>query len=197
MIADRLGHRFPPGPWLFTDLTFTLLPGCVTGLAGPSGSGKTTLLGIIAGWISPIEGKLERIGVTKPAWVFQNPVGVRRRTALDHVVLPLLAQGLRRPEAERDAMLLLEDFGLADAVGRSFQNLSGGESQRLMLARAVASKPDLLLIDEPTAQLDPISAATVTETLGALARAGMIVVVSSHDERLQQACASVVRLGES
>jgi ABC-type multidrug transport system ATPase subunit len=193
--ATGLGHRFPGQPSLFQDLSFTLVPGQVTGLSGPSGSGKTTLLGILAGWIEPAAGQVEHERVARIGWVFQNPVGVARRTTLDHVVLPLLARGYSRRTAELEAAGLLDDFGLGELAGRPFRAISGGEAQRLMLARAVAAQPDLLLVDEPTAQLDPASAGTVASVLGALAREGMIVVVASHDQRLHRAGAATIDLG--
>lgn len=92
-------------------------------------------------------------------------------------------------------MELLHEFGLHEVAGRMFRTLSGGEAQRLMLTRAVASKPDLLLVDEPTAQLDRQNARTVAASLGGLARDGMIVIVASHDQRLHRACSGTIELG--
>ncbi|MDC4233776.1 ATP-binding cassette domain-containing protein [Actinomyces sp. B33] len=103
VVIDSVGHRFPTGPWLFRGLTARLDPGQVYALVGPSGSGKSTLLSLIAGWVAPAEGAIERLGSGRTSWVFQNPHGAPRRTVLDHVVLPLLAAGARRREAEADA----------------------------------------------------------------------------------------------
>jgi ABC-type lipoprotein export system ATPase subunit len=194
--GSGLGHRFRGRPWLFQDVDITLRAGFLTGLAGPSGSGKSTLLGILAGWIAPSVGTVSRDGVLKVGWVFQNPVGVARRTALDHVTLPMIGRGAHRSDAEGDAMGLCRDFGLGEVANHPFSALSGGEAQRLMLARATAARPDLLLVDEPTAQLDRESAGTVSSVLGALARTEMIVVVASHDQRLLDACREFIDLGE-
>lgn len=189
-----LSHHFGENPELFAQVEFDLRPGQVVGLCGPSGSGKSTLLSIIAGWQQPSQGRIEREHIRRTAWVFQNPHGVARRTAIDHVVLPLLGSGRSRSEAEDEAMMILTLFGLAEISGRLFRDLSGGEAQRLMLARAVAAKPDLLLVDEPTAQLDQHTAATVNATLSNIAHSNAIVVIATHDPVTRAACTHVIDL---
>lgn len=189
-----LGHRFDGGSWLFRGVDEEFFPGTVTALTGPSGSGKSTLLALVAGSLRPVEGQVERVDVRRTGWVFQNPHGSSRRTALDHVVLPLLAQQVSRHQSEVRAAEIMALFGLQGVGERRFSQLSGGEAQRLMLARAVAGAPDLLLVDEPTAQLDPRSAAAVSQTLGRLADAGSIVLVATHDTTAQEACHAVVEL---
>lgn len=194
--GDGLGHQFPGTGPLFTGLSFAFRAGDLVGITGPSGSGKSTLLSIVAGWEKPTQGTLTMEGVQSIGWVFQNPYGVPRRTALDHAVLPLLAKGIPRSQALRDATEILESFGLGRVADREFCQLSGGEAQRLMLARAVAKRPNVLLVDEPTAQLDPIATHTVNEVLGSLATDNMIVLVATHDPQTAAACALVVELGE-
>ncbi|WP_017597053.1 ATP-binding cassette domain-containing protein [Nocardiopsis lucentensis] len=194
--ANALGHRFPGAPMLFEDLSFDLLPGRITGLCGPSGCGKSTLLSILAGWVEPTAGSVETTAVHRVGWVFQNPYGVPGRSALDHVALPLIARGRRRRGAEARARAVMADFRLTEVADRPFRQLSGGEAQRLMLARAVCSAPDLLLVDEPTAQLDLRTAETVNDTLGAIAREGVIVVIATHDPHTRKACTDVIDLGE-
>ncbi|HEY0185998.1 MAG TPA: ATP-binding cassette domain-containing protein [Cellulomonas sp.] len=194
VILNRLGHRFGGQPFLFRDLSVTLLPERVYALVGPSGSGKSTLLSLLAGWLDPTEGTVARDGADQAGWVLQNPHGVARRTALDHVVLPLLVQGLPRRRAEQQGRELLGTFGLDGAADREFATLSGGEAQRLMLARGIAARPELFLVDEPTAQLDARTAADVSRTLGGLARAGTIVVVATHDAQTRAACTDTIDL---
>jgi lipoprotein-releasing system ATP-binding protein len=128
-------------------------------------------------------------------WVFQNPHGVARRTALDHVTLPLLARGAPRRAADERAMEILDRFGLAPRATARFRELSGGEAQRLMLARGVASAPTLMLVDEPTAQLDRSTAAEVNDAIGELAATGTTVVVATHDDATRGACGDVLDLG--
>ncbi|MFI5906504.1 ATP-binding cassette domain-containing protein [Dactylosporangium sp. NPDC051541] len=193
--ADRIGHAFPGQPQLFRDISFVLEPGMYA-LCGPSGSGKSTLLGILAGWIEPKVGTIRPDGITRMQWVFQNPHGVARRTAIDHVVLPYLADDIERPAAEAQAYTLLERFQLEESAHKLFRDLSGGEAQRLMLARAVAAQPDLLLVDEPTAQLDPQSAGSVVGVLDTLATGGAVVVIATHDERVSAVCSRKLQLGQ-
>jgi ABC-type lipoprotein export system ATPase subunit len=157
-------------------------------LTGPSGSGKTTLLSLLVGWQEPTAGSIEQVDPGPVAWVFQNPAGVARRTALDHVVLPLMAGGLRRSPAEVEALAIMDRFNLLPLADQAYATLSGGEAQRLMLARAVAKRAALLLVDEPTAQLDPLAAGQVNSTLRALASRDAIVVVATHDPATMNAC---------
>lgn len=192
--ARGLAHEFTASQPLFTGLDADLRPGEVVALVGPSGSGKSTLLSILAGWVTPTQGTVERVGVDHVGWVFQNPHGVPRRTALDHVVLPLLARGRTRGDAQEEALDIMDRFSLRPVAGRPFKALSGGEAQRLMLARAVAVAPGLLLVDEPTAQLDLHTAATVNAVLAGVAQDDSIVVVATHDPHTRDACTRVVDL---
>lgn len=192
--AVGLGHSFTPGQPLFSGLDFRIAAGEVVALCGPSGSGKSTLLSILATWVTPTEGTVEHHDIDRTGWVFQNPHGVPGRTALDHVAFPFLAAGRSRPRAEDEAIAVMSLFGLAPVAGRPFKALSGGEAQRLMLARAVALAPDLLLVDEPTAQLDQRTAQTINESLVNLAAAGGVVIVATHDPRTRESCHRVIDL---
>ncbi|MDR0482727.1 MAG: ATP-binding cassette domain-containing protein [Cellulomonadaceae bacterium] len=195
--ATHLAHRFATTDWLFTDLSFSAAQGEIVGLVGPSGCGKSTLLSILAGWLTPTEGRVERHDIQHVGWVFQNPHGVARRTAVDHVALPLIAQGMSWGQAHDMAEEHLTTFGMDGLKDRLFMELSGGEAQRLMLARAVASSPDLLLVDEPTAQLDRTSADTVNTVLTQLASTQTIVVIATHDPDTRQACTRIVDLAHN
>jgi lipoprotein-releasing system ATP-binding protein len=194
LALSGVGHRFGQQPWLFRGLSQVFLPGEVYGLVGPSGSGKSTLLGILAGWVTPIEGSLDRKSRGRVGWVFQNPHGSPRRTALDHVVLPILARGAALAEAEREAQMILDRFELGSVSSRPFMQLSGGEAQRLMLARGVASRPSLLLVDEPTAQLDHQTALSVNRAIAECAASDVIVVVATHDPGTRDSCTQVIDL---
>jgi len=196
VIGRGLAHEFPGTRRLFMNLELSLTPGEVVAVVGPSGSGKSTLLSILAGWVKPVEGSVTWSGIERTGWVFQNPHGVARRTALDHVVLPLLARGLARQDAECEAWRIMGRFGLLEIQDRPFGSLSGGEAQRLMLARAVGSAYDLLLIDEPTAQLDMATAQTVDTVLSNIAQDDVIVVVATHDPRTRDACTRVIDLAD-
>jgi len=196
VVGLGLAHEFPGTRLLFTGLDLALSPGEVIAVVGPSGSGKSTLLSLLAGWVTPLAGAVTRTGIDHMGWVFQNPHGVPRRTALDHVVLPLLARDLTRRAAECEAMAIMGRFGLGEIGDRPFMALSGGEAQRLMLARAVATACDLLLVDEPTAQLDMATAATVNQVLANIAHDDTIVVVATHDPHTRDACTRVINLAD-
>ena len=188
-----VGHQFTDHP-LFSELNFPARPGDVTAVVGPSGTGKSTLLSIMAGWLKPSSGAVVKTSIESTGWVFQNPLGSPLRTACDHVVLPLLGKGLRRAEAENLALELLETFNLLHVADRQFRVLSGGEAARLMLARAAALAPDLLMIDEPTAQLDMATAATVNAVISRIGQSGSIVFVATHDVSTREACTRVLDL---
>jgi len=191
-----LSHYFPGTGTLFSGLDMDLVPGDLVALTGPSGSGKSTLLSLLARWEKPAAGTVEWQDIDDVGWVFQNPHGVARRAALDHVSLPLIAKGKTRSQADEQALQIMDRFDLGSVAERPFSALSGGEAQRLMLARAVAKAPSLLLVDEPTAQLDPTAARTVNAVLSELAMDNAIVVVATHDSDTRDACDRIVDLRE-
>lgn len=197
VVLHDLGHAYTPGDFLFRHLDATLAAGRIHALVGPSGSGKSTLLAILAGWTTPTEGTVERRGVSAMNWVPQLPLGVARRSALDHVALPMLVRGVPRDVADAEARRILDTFGLGDVEDHDYGSLSGGEAQRLMLARAAATRCDLLLVDEPTASLDRSSARTVIAHIRGLAVGGCVVVVATHDLELRDACDDVVDLADA
>ena len=192
-VAD-LTHAFPGHPPLFDGLSFGVEPGSLVGLVGPSGSGKSTLLSILGGYLTPSSGAVVAEGVGRIGWVYQNPVGAPRRSALDHVSYPLIAAGVPRRSADAEAREIMARFRLAGLEDSPFRALSGGEAQRLMLARAVACRFDALLIDEPTAQLDPRNATTVVDVVAQTASADRITIVATHDGRLVERCDRVLDL---
>ena len=189
-----LGHRFGDGPWLFRHLDRAFDRGDVVALVGPSGSGKSTLLAVISGQLTPAEGGVDG-AAGRMRWVFQNPHGVARRSAADHVALPLLAVGRSRDEADARAREILAELGLAHVADAPFAQLSGGEAQRLMLGRAWAAAPDVLLVDEPTAQLDRATALEVASRLHVLAGHGAVVIIATHDPMVIANCPQVLDLG--
>jgi lipoprotein-releasing system ATP-binding protein len=190
---EDIGHEYEGQAPLFRGVSWRFSRGTTTAIVGPSGTGKSTLLNMLAGWLLPVHGRIVRVGIERTQWVFQNPHGVARRSALDHVTLPLIAQGKRRFEAESEADELLRQTGLEGVRNRQFRELSGGEAQRLMLARAIACSPDLL--DEPTAQLDRVTARLVNQAISRTASRNCIVAIATHDPATRDACGSVLDLG--
>jgi tungstate transport system ATP-binding protein len=156
-----------------------------TVLIGPNGAGKTTLLRLAMGLISPARGRVtwggrENVAPTHRAIVFQRPV-MLRRSAAGNIRYALAAAGV--PRATRDARVdeLLALIDLAGLGHRPARKLSGGEQQRLALARALAKEPQVFFLDEPTASLDPASTKAIEDVVRAVAARGVKVVMSTHD----------------
>lgn len=183
-----VGFAYRGAGMLFRHAAFTLEPGVAYALTGPSGSGKSTMLSLLSRSAAPSEGAIAFEGVRRVNWVFQNPYGMAHRTALNHVALPFLDAGEALQAATERASELLNRFELAAVAAQEFRTLSGGQAQRLMLARAVAADPDLLLVDEPTAQLDRRTASEVNAVMAELAGDGRIVVVATHDADTAASC---------
>ena len=162
-------------------LNFEIAPGAPTILIGPNGAGKTTLLRLAMGLAAPSSGRIDWAGSGTPrgerlAMVFQRPV-MLRRSAGANVAYALRGKD-RRAERVSD---LLRRVGLAGFERRPARRLSGGEQQRLALARALARDPEILFLDEPTASLDPASTKAVEDIVGAIAKSGIKVVMATHD----------------
>ncbi len=163
----------------------TIAAGAPTALIGPNGSGKTTLLRLAMGLIEPTRGRVSWGGVehTPPvrrALMFQRPVMLRRSTA-GNLRYALAAAGVPRTERSKRCDELLALVGLKGLGERPARKLSGGEQQRLALARALAKEPAVLFLDEPTASLDPAATKAVEDVIRAITARGIKVVIATHD----------------
>lgn len=183
-------HRFPGSSRDVLRRIDLLVPaGTTVAVTAPSGAGKTTLLAIAGLLLRPSRGQVlhdVREGsepVNTTAWVLQTVNLVTNHTAAHNVALPLLARGMRNEDAERQAVTMLETLGIGHLGSRVAGTLSGGEAQRVGVARAMVTGPSLILADEPTANLDPETAFQVAEALlrGA---SGASVLVATHDPRV-------------
>jgi tungstate transport system ATP-binding protein len=170
---------------ILESVSLKLAPGPPTVLIGPNGAGKTTLLRLAMGLIAASRGRVtwggrEDAAPKRRAIVFQRPVMLRRSTAAN-IRYALAAAGI--PRAARDARLheLAALLGLGGLDKRPARKLSGGEQQRLALARALAKEPDVLFLDEPTASLDPAATKGIEDVIRTIARRGIKVVMSTHD----------------
>lgn len=137
---------------ILKDVTLSIAPDTFTILVGASGSGKTTLLRLIAGLLKARMGTVSVEG--KVAVVFQNGALLPWRTARENIALPLLALGEKQNEIEKNTRIALSRVGLLELANKYPRELSGGERQRVGIARALAVKPDILLLDEPFSALD-------------------------------------------
>jgi putative ABC transport system ATP-binding protein len=194
-------HSTPEGDAAaLQGLSLRVADGEVVTVLGPSGSGKSTLLHCLAGIFSPDEGEIvfdgQRLDQLSEArrtelrrtafgFVFQFGQLVPELTAADNVALPLLLNRVRRAAAYQQAMSWLARLGLEGKDGRRTGELSGGEAQRVAVARALAIKPKVLFADEPTGSLDSLTGEKVMDMLTDLAREeGTTVVLVTHDARV-------------
>ena len=163
---------------ILTGISLPVRQGASILLLGPNGSGKTTLLRTMMGLVSPTSGTITRMHRARLAFVFQKPVMLKRSVAAN-VAFALAAAGFETEHGTIER--LLDQVGLSQFANRPARQLSGGEQQRLALARALARRPDLLLLDEPTASLDPAQTKAVEDIIERATEAGVTVVMSSHD----------------
>jgi len=190
--------RFGSGPEVLRDVTFVLESGSFTFLTGPSGAGKTTLLKLMYLGEPPTRGLINlfgndlatakradfpelrrRIGV-----VFQDFRLLDHLTAFENVALPLRLSGHEPEEYGKDVDELLGWVGLGDKLNVKPATLSGGEQQRVAIARAVVARPDLLIADEPTGNVDADIAHRLIRLFGELNRLGTTVFIATHDRTL-------------
>jgi putative ABC transport system ATP-binding protein len=219
ILARNLTQRYPrsdgrPPLRVLDGVDLDVTDGEVVAVLGPSGSGKTTLLGLLAGLDRPTEGSVRLDGVSldglgederaalraeRVGFVFQSFQLVATLTALENVLVPLeLLPKARRPappEAEHRARELLIRVGLGDRLDHHPPQLSGGEQQRVGIARAFANEPRVLFADEPTGNLDRETGHEVVELLLSLNRElGTTLVVVTHDQELAGRAARIVHL---
>jgi len=155
-------------------------PGERLALIGANGSGKSTLLRVLHGLIGPSAGSVLRDTAMRQAMLFQRPY-MLRTNALNNIALALWIRGDRWRRAREQARLALARVGLGEVAQRNARALSGGQQQRLALARAWSLEPDVLLLDEPTASLDPHAKREVEALMAQFAQAGMTLVFASHN----------------
>ena len=181
-----------------------------TAIVGPSGSGKTTFLNVLGGLDKPTEGHIYIDGVDLATmkesklfdfrlrhigFVFQAYNLIPVLTAMENVSFIMLLQKKSKEEMERRAKEMLEQVGLADKLNVRPSQLSGGQQQRVAVARALASKPDFILADEPTANLDTQSAFNLLDIMARLNKEENVTMIfSTHDQRVIDRARRVIKL---
>ncbi|MEY2514620.1 MAG: putative transport system ATP-binding protein [bacterium] len=193
VLCDAAGRTFGHGAAATVALAptdFQVRHGDRIALVGPSGSGKSTLLHLIAGLDAPTHGDVSwpAIGARaelqpgRVAMIFQGPSLLPALTVLENVALALVLDGASDARARADARAALDMLSLGELALKLPEEISGGQAQRVAVARALAGRPLLILADEPTGQLDRASAATVVDVLLEAARhSGAALVVATHD----------------
>lgn len=174
------------GKRLIDDVSLSLFVGPRTVVLGPNGAGKSLLLRLCHGLLQPSAGRVIWLGAgaaearQRQAMVFQRPV-MLRRSAAANIAYALKLQGVERRARAARVAEMLERTGLTALAGQPARSLSGGEQQRLALARAWATKPQVLFLDEPTASLDPAATRAVEDIIGQMHALGTKIVMTTHD----------------
>jgi cell division transport system ATP-binding protein len=195
IVASQLTKRYPGGFDALAGISFEIAAGRMVFITGHSGAGKTTLVKLIAAIEQPTSGSLVVNGQNLAAlrrsvipyvrrhigMIFQDQKLLFDRSALDNVLLPLQIAGLSGRDSVRRARAALDKVGLLAREKAMPIALSGGEQQRLAIARAVVNRPALLIADEPTGNLDAESAGQILEMFAEFNRVGVTVVVATHD----------------
>lgn len=191
------------------DVSFDIYAGESVAIMGPSGSGKTTLMNMIGLLDHPTAGSIRfegldvvslpdrekaRLRRSKIGFVFQSYNLLPRDTALENVALPLLYAGLRARKRARRAAEVLDTVGMSHRARHFPRQLSGGEQQRIAIARALVASPTILLADEPTGALDSRTGTEIMELLQALNAKGQTVVIITHDTGVAALCRRTIVL---
>ncbi len=204
----HVSKRYSADAMALSDISLSVGKGELVFLAGPSGAGKSTLLKMIAAMERPSSGtvivndqdigKIGRAGLPflrrNLGLIFQQQRLLTDRSILANVMLPLLVTGASRAQAEQRARAALDKVGLLERAPALPLALSGGEQQRVAIARAIVNRPQIILADEPTANLDRASADKVLDALKAFHSVGVTCLISTHDEQVIEAAARVIHL---
>lgn len=207
-VSKQYTHGDSQGAYALHDVSLDIAKGELVYLAGPSGAGKSTLMKMVAAVERPSSGKVivngQDIGRIKPAGIpflrrnigiiFQQQRLLNDRNILANTMLPLLVTGARTADAAQRARAALDRVGLLDRARAMPLELSGGEQQRVAVARAIVNRPQIILADEPTANLDRVAADKVLDALRAFHAAGVTCVISTHDEQVLAGSTRVIRL---
>jgi cell division transport system ATP-binding protein len=195
---SQVYKRYPGGHEALKNLSFTIEPGEMTFITGPTGAGKSTLLKLVAAIEKPSSGSVvvsgQNIGKLRRSAVpflrrnfgliFQDHKLLYDRNVLENVILPLDIAGLPRAESMKRARAALDKVKLLGLEKANPISLSGGEQQRLCVARAIVNRPAIVLADEPTGNLDTDYAGEIMEMFKAFNQVGVTLLIATHDEAL-------------
>jgi cell division transport system ATP-binding protein len=205
---QSVSKQYSTDAYALREVSINIAKGELVYLAGPSGAGKSTLMKMVAAVERPTSGVVtvngQDIGRIRKAGIpflrrnlgliFQHQRLLNDRNILANVMLPLLVTGAPRVQAEGRARAALEKVGLLERTKALPLELSGGEQQRVAIARAIVNRPQIILADEPTANLDRAAADRVLDALRAFHAVGVTCVISTHDEQVLDTAGRVIRL---
>jgi cell division transport system ATP-binding protein len=205
---QSVSKKYSSDSFALRDVSLNIAKGELVYLAGPSGAGKSTLLKMIAAVERPTSGsvivnghdigKLKKAGVPflrrNLGLIFQHQRLLNDRSILANTMLPLIVTGASSAQAEQRARAALDKVGLLERAKAHPLELSGGEQQRVAIARAIVNRPQIILADEPTANLDRAAADLVIDALRAFNSVGVTCMISTHDEQVLASSARVIRL---
>ncbi len=193
-----------------SDITVTIEKGEMVAIMGPSGSGKSTLMNVLGLLDRPTAGsyvldgelislsmsdkRLARIRSKKVGFVFQSFHLLSHLSALDNVTMPTIYSGVSRKEAKKRAEELLTTVGLKDRMHHRPNQLSGGEKQRVAIARSLINDPDVILADEPTGNLDTQTGTEVLRILKDLNKKGKTLIIITHDQFIADSCERIIHI---
>lgn len=191
------------------NASITVRKGELLAIMGPSGSGKSTLLALIGTLEKATDGKIVLDGIDltsvsekqlpgvrreKIGFIFQNYNLIPTLSALENVELSMRFSRMKKKERQERARLLLEEFGLGDRLNHKPSELSGGEQQRVSIARALANSPAVILADEPTGEVDSKTRDSIVRIFRELSEKGQTILVVTHDPELAKECSRVLRI---
>jgi putative ABC transport system ATP-binding protein len=212
IVTRELRRRYQMGDTVINALdgvSLQIQPGEYVAIMGPSGSGKSTLMNVIGCLDSPDDGEywlndklvsnlkdheLARIRNQEIGFVFQTFNLLQRATALHNVEVPLIYSGISRKERQRRALEALEQVSLSERKHHQPSELSGGQRQRVAVARALVTRPSILLADEPTGNLDSQTADEIMALFDQLHRAGNTIILVTHDAKIGEHAERVLRM---
>jgi putative ABC transport system ATP-binding protein len=213
LVVENVTRRFGRGATeviAVKDISFTVAPGEITLIMGPSGSGKTTLLSMVGGLLKPSAGRIQigpteisalderrlpEVRLRRIGFIFQDFNLLSALSSLDNTAIVAQLTGRSRQQARQQAKQLLEQLGLGHRLNFLPEKLSGGEKQRVAIARALVNQPDLILADEPTANLDSQHGHETMRLLRRIAKEeNRSVVIVSHDQRIKDIADQVLWL---
>jgi len=195
---DRVGLRYGRGEEVLSDISFSLPTGSFNVITGPSGAGKTSLLKLLYLHMRPSRGLISLFGddvslldrsaipslKRRMGVVLQDFSLINHLSVFDNVALPLRVIGKNVQTYQDDLISLLKWVGLSERIHARPSTLSGGEKQRAAIARAIIGKPDILIADEPTGNIDPVMGARLFRLFTELNRLGTTIIIATHDKDL-------------